>query len=176
VTVGDSSSIITTLLCPDTPPPDPPDPIDPPVPPDPIDPPIPPQPPDPIPLTPVVPDQPSTPGAVFPPGPRPPTAGKGSVAGLASSNLARCVRRLPRMTVRGPNISRVSVFVDGRLVRRVRAGLLQRRVTVSRLGSVAPGSHRVSARVRFRLGSGSGPLTLVRRVRICRALLPRFTG
>ena len=176
VTVGDSSSIITTLLCPDTPPPDPPDPIDPPVPPDPVDPPIPPQPPDPIPLTPVVPDQPVTPGAVVPPGPRPPDAGKGSVAGLASSNLARCVARLGRVTVRGPNISQVSVFVDGRLVRRVRAGLLQRRVTVSRLGRVAPGSHRVSARVRFRLGSGSGPLTLVRRVRICRALLPRFTG
>ncbi|HET8949621.1 MAG TPA: hypothetical protein VFN44_03895, partial [Solirubrobacteraceae bacterium] len=176
-TVEDSSSIITTLLCPDTPPPDPPDPPDPPIPPDPINPPIPPQPPDPSPLTPVVPDQPVTPGAVVPPGPNPPVvAGKGATAGIASSNLARCVARLPRVSLRGTNISSVAVSVDGRLVRQVRGTLLQRRLTVSRLGSVAPGPHRVTARVRFRLGSGTGPLTLVRRVRICRALLPRFTG
>ena len=176
VIVEDSSSIDTTLLCPDTPPPDPPDPPDPPVPPDPIGPPVPPQPVDPFPITPVVPDQPLTPGAVFPPGPRPPAAGQGSVAGLASSRLARCVTRLPRVAVRGTNISRVTVFVDGRRVARVRAGLLRRLVTVSRLGRVAPGPHRIAARVRFRLGSGTRPLTLVRRVRICRALLPRFTG
>jgi hypothetical protein len=86
------------------------------------------------------------------------------------------VARLPRVTLRGTNISRVAVYVDGRLVRQVRGTPLQRRLVVSRLRRVAPGPHRVVARVRFRLGSGTGPLTLVRRVRICRALLPRFTG
>ena len=93
-----------------------------------------------------------------------------------AAQAARCVARLPRVSLRGTNISRVAVFVDGRLVRRVRGRLLQRRLTVSRLGRVAPGPHRVVTRVRFRLGSGTSPLTLVRRVRICRALLPRFTG
>jgi hypothetical protein len=175
-TVEDSSTIDTTLTCPDILPPDPPDPPDPPVPPDPPDPPVPPQPPDQIPLTPVVPDQPVEPGSVIPPGPRPPAAGQGGVAGVAGFGTGHCVTHLRRLTVRGTHISRVAVFVDGRLVRRARVMPLQRRLTVSHLGRLAPGPHRVVARVRFRLGSGTGPLTLVRRVRICRALLPRFTG
>jgi hypothetical protein len=174
-TVEDSSTIDTTLTCPDIPPPDPPDPPDPPVPPDP-DPPVPPQPPDEVPLEPVVPDQPLTPGSVIPPGPRPPEAGQGGVAGIAGTGTGRCVAHLRRLTVRGTNMSRVAVRVDGRVVRRVHPRPLQRRVTVSHLGRLAPGPHRVVARVRFRLGSGTGPLTLVRRVRICRALLPRFIG
>jgi hypothetical protein len=174
-TVEDSSTIDTTLTCPDIPPPDPPDPPDPPVPPDP-DPPVPPQPPDEPPLTPVVPDQPLTPGSVIPPGPRPPDAGQGDVAGIAGSGTGHCVVHLRRLTVRGTNISRVAVFVDGRLVRRARVRPLQRGLTVSRVGRLAPGPHRVVVRVRFRLGSGTAPLTLVRRVRICRARLPRFTG
>jgi hypothetical protein len=175
-TVEDSSTIDTTLTCPDTSPPDPPDPPDPPVPPEPPEPPVPPQPPDEIPLTPVVPDQPVVPGPVIPPGPRPPDAGQGGEAGVAGFGTAHCVVRLRRLTVRGTNMSRVAVFVDGRLVRRARVRPLQRGMTVSHLGRLAPGPHRVVARVRFRLGSGTAPLTLVPRVRICRARLPRFTG
>ena len=175
-TVTDSSTIITTLTCPDTPPPDPPDPPDPPVPPDPPDPPVPPQPPNPITPTPVVPGQPDVPGAVFPPGPRPPKAGQGGVAGVARSRLARCVTRLARLSLRGTNIDRVAVYIDGRLVRVVHPGTLQRRLRIRRLGRVAPGSHRVKVRVHFRLGSGTRPITLIRHVRICAALLPRFTG
>ena len=53
---------------------------------------------------------------------------------------------------------------------------LRRQLTISGLGRAAPGPHRITARVRFRLGSGTSPLTLSRRVRICAALLPRFTG
>jgi hypothetical protein len=52
----------------------------------------------------------------------------------------------------------------------------QRRLGLARLRGLSPGPHRVAARVRFRLGSGTRPVRLVLRVRICRALLPRFTG
>jgi len=175
-TVNDSSTIITTLTCPDTPPPEPPDPPDPPVPPDPPDPPVPPQPPNPIAPAPVVPGQSEVPGAVVPPTPRPPKAGRGGVAGARASRLARCVTNLGRITLRGANIDRVRVYVDGRLVRVVHARTLQRRLKIRRLGGVTPGTHRVTLRVRFRLGSGTRPIKLVRRVRICAALLPRFTG
>jgi len=175
-TVQDSSSIITALTCPDTPEPEPPIPPDPPVPPDPPEPPVPPQPPDPITPTPVVPDQTQVPGVVIPPGLRPPTAGQAATAGIAAERLARCVRNLGRITVRGTNIGRVAIYVDGRLVRVVHGSPLQRRLTISGLGRAAPGPHRVTARVRFRLGSATRPLTLSRRVRICAALLPRFTG
>ena len=175
-TVNDSSTIITTLTCPDTPPPEPPDPPDPPVPPDPPDPPVPPQPPNPIAPTPVVPGQSEVPGAVVPPTPRPPKAGRGGVAGARATRLARCVTKLGRITLRGSNIDRVAVYLDGRLVRVVHARTLQRRMKIRRLGDVAAGTHRVTLRVHFRLGSGTRPIKLVRRVRICAALLPRFTG
>ena len=175
-TVRYSSTVETTLTCPDVLPPDPPDPPDPPVPPDPPDPPVPPQPEAPILPAPVVPGQPSEPGAVFPSVPRPPRAGTAGVAGLASSRVRRCLARLPRIRLHGRHFSRVTVFVDGQQVRARRGRPLQRLLTVRRLGSLAPGPHRVTVRVRFRLGSGSRPLTLERRVRICAAALPRFTG
>ena len=122
------------------------------------------------------PASPSEPGAVFPSVPRPPRAGTAGVAGLASSRVRRCLARLPRIRLHGRHFSRVTVFVDGRRVRARRGRPLQRLLTVRRLGSLAPGPHRVTVRVRFRLGSGSRPLTLERRVRICAAALPRFTG
>jgi len=171
-----TSTIETTLLCPDIPPPDPPDPEPPnPEPPNP-EPPLPPQPSPQEPLAPVVPGQVRRPGAVRPPGPAPPLAGAAGVAGLQSSKLARCVTRVPRIRIRGARIGRVRVFVDGRLVRRIRGGPLQRRITIARLGRLGPGRHRVTARVRFRLGSGTRPLILTRHFRICAAARPRFTG
>jgi hypothetical protein len=114
---------------------------------------------------------------VFPDVPRPPEAGTAGVAGLSSSRPARCVVRLGRLSVRARHVSRVSVSIDGRRVRVVRATPLQRRVAIRRLArNLAPGRHTIVARVQFRLGSGTRPLRLVRRVLICRALLPRFTG
>src|SRR4051794_9549128 len=176
VTVDDSSRIATTLTCPDEPTPEPPVPPDPPVPPNPPNPLIPPQPPTPIPLTPVVAGQPDQPGAVIPPGPRPPAAGRSAVAGIQSANQARCVSRLSRITLHGTRIARATVFVDGRLVRRLRGTPLQRRLRISRAGRLAAGRHRVTVRVTFSLGSGARPLTLTRSVTICRASKPRFTG
>jgi hypothetical protein len=171
-----TSAIETTLLCPDIPPPDPPNPEPPnPEPPNP-EPPLPPQPSPVQPLTPVVPGQVQEPGAVRPAGARPPLAGAAGVAGLQSSKLARCVARVPRIRLRGARVSRVRVFLDGHLVRRVSTGPLQRRVAITRLGRVGAGPHRMTARVTFRLGSGTRPLILVRRFRICAAALPRFTG
>ena len=46
---------------------------------------------------------------------------------------------LGRITLRGANIDRVAVYVDGRLVRVVHARTLQRRLKIRRLGRVAPG-------------------------------------
>ena len=83
------------------------------------------------------------------------------------ATYGRCLARLPRIRLHGRHFSRVTVFVDGRQVRARRGRPLQRLLTVRRLGSLAPGPHRVTVRVRFRLGSGSRPLTLERRVRIC---------
>ena len=177
-TVTYSSTIDTTLTCPDTPPPDPPDPPDPPIPPVPPDPPVPPQPVEPIPPTPDVPGLPDVPSAVFP-DVSPPRAGAAGAAGISVSQLARCVTRLPRLSIRGRNISRVSVLLNGRRIRVIRPAVLQRRLTLRSLTgrAVTPGRrYTIAARVRFRLGSGTRPLALVERVRICRALLPRFTG
>jgi hypothetical protein len=173
-TVQDSSTISTALTCPDVPPPDPPDPE--PEPPDPIHPVVPPQPPDLDPLTPVVPDQGRQPGPVFPPVPRPPHAGDAGVAGLVRARLGRCVERAPRLRLRGTRIGRLVVRVDGRVVQRLRSGPLQRRLTIAGHRGLRPGRHRVVVRVTFRLGSGTPPVTLSRRVRICRPVLPRFTG
>ena len=147
-----------------------------PQPPDPIHPVVPPQPPDVDPLTPVVPDQGGQPGPVFPPVPRPPHAGDAGVAGLVRARLARCVERIPRLRLRGTRISRLVVRVDGRVVQRLHGGPLQRQLTIRRQRGLAPGRHRIAVRVTFRLGSGSPPVTLSRRVRICRPVLPRFTG
>ena len=176
VTVKDTDTIPTTLTCPDKLPPDPPKPIDPPVAPNPPDPPVPPQPPAPDPLEPVVPGQPVRPGVVIPPGPRPPRAGAAGVTGLAESQIGRCLAGLPHLVLRGRHISRVRVSVDGRVVRRLRGRPLERRLTIVLPRHLAPGPHRMVAHVQFRLGSGTSQLTLIRRVRICRALAPRFTG
>ena len=174
--IHDSSRILTTLRCPDIPTPEPPDPVDPPIPPIPPDPPVPPQPITPIPISPVVPGQATLPGAVAPPLPRPPQAGRAAVAGIVMRGLGRCVTRVPRMTLRGTRISDAAVFLDGRLVRRLRPTLLQRQTRIPGLPRPRAGRHRVTVRVSFQLGSGSRPRTLTRVIRICAATRPRFTG
>ena len=81
--------------------------------------------------------------------------------------------------MRGRHVSRVALFLDGRRIRLLRGTPLQRRHVIRNLArrTVTPGRlYTMVARVQFRLGSGTRPLSLVRRVRICRALLPRFTG
>ncbi len=90
--VGDSSSIVTSLLCP-PPEPQPPDPPGP-------------QPPDP-------------PRPVIPPGPEPPDSGNGGTAGArVPAGSAGCVRaRALRVNLRVARVARVRVSVDGRRVR-----------------------------------------------------------
>jgi hypothetical protein len=173
-TVDASWTWTTTLTCPDVPPPEPPDPE--PVPPEPPHPVVPPQPPNPDPLTPAVPGQPHRPVPVEPPVPRPPRAGTAGVAGLVRARLARCVERIPRTVLRGTRIGRLVMRLDGRVVHRLRSGPLQRRLVIRRLRGLDPGRHRITVRVTFRLGSGTPPVTLSRRVVICRPVLPRFTG
>lgn len=183
-TVEDDSTIQTTLICrgvrltPLTPtvPPRPPGTPVPPIAPAPPHPPAPPQPPGPIPPAPVVPGQPVEPGAVAPPGPAPPVAGRAGTARFALPTRRACVSRIPRLRLSGTRISRVSVFVDGRIVGRRSLTSLQRRTSVSRVRQVGAGSHLVTVRVSFRLGSGTRPLTLTRRVTVCAAARPRFTG
>jgi hypothetical protein len=159
-TVTDDDSIATILLCPDDPEPKPPAPV-------PYDPPGPERPRD-----------PDTPGPVVPSGPRPPNAGDAAVARVAFARATRrCLRtRIPRVDLSGTRISRVRIFVNGRLRRGLNFRTLQsrRRPRVT----LAPGRYRVTARVRFERGSGTPPLALTRTVRICgrRAAAPRFTG
>jgi hypothetical protein len=80
------------------------------------------------------------------------------------------------VTVSGTRISRVRIFVNGRPRRTLNVRILQRRVR-TRI-TLAPGRHRVTARVAFELGSGTPPVSLMQTVRICppRAHAPRFTG
>ncbi len=61
-------------------------------------------------------------------------------------------------------------------MRRLRGRPLERMLTIVLPRHLAPGPHRMVAHVQFRLGSGTSQLTLIRRVKICRALAPRFTG
>jgi hypothetical protein len=66
--------------------------------------------------------------------------------------------------------------VNGRLEHDVRLAPLQKRV-LPRL-KLAQGRNRVRVRVAFQLGSGSGPVSLKRVLRLCRFLAarPTFTG
>ncbi len=155
-TVTDEDSISTILLCPSAP--EPPDPV-------PVDPPGP-QPP----LPSVV------PGPVAPPGPRPPNAGDAAVAGLLLRQAVRgCIgSRVPRVNFRGTRIAGVRISINGRPVRSLTLNVLQRRARPR--VTLAPGTYRISARVRFQNGSGTPAVTLARRFRICRPPAARCTA
>jgi hypothetical protein len=66
--------------------------------------------------------------------------------------------------------------VNGQLERDVRLVPLQKRV-LPRL-KLSRGDNHVRVRITFQLGSGSGPITLRRVLRVCqaRAARPPFTG
>jgi hypothetical protein len=117
------------------------------------------------------------PGPVVPPGPRPPNAGDAAVAGLLFKKATQgCIgTRVPRVAFRGTRIRRIRVFVNGHEDRRLTVRTLQRRVRPR--VRLAPGTYRIAVRVLFQRGSGTPPLTLRGRARICgRAAQPRFTG
>ena len=155
-TVSDSSSVTTTLRCPDVGP-------EPPLP-QPGPPPVPLPNPAPAPVAPIA-----------PPGPVPPTGG---VAGAASFNRPRgCITRASQLRLTGVRMDRVRVSVDGRPQGTKTLAILQRR-TAPLLRAFSPGRHVVTLRVRFQPGSDSAPVTLRRVVEVCprRAALPRFTG
>jgi hypothetical protein len=150
-TVTDEDSIATILLCPDSPEPQPPQPSGG--------------------------GDPDEPGPVAPAGPKPPRAGDAAVARLQFRRATRrCLRtRIPRVHLSGTRISRIRIYVNGRLRRGLNLRTLQRRHRPR--VTLAPGRYRVTARVRFQRGSGTPPVTLTRTVRICgRATAPRFTG
>lgn len=127
----------------------------------------------PPPLEPAVPVEPGPPPSpVTPPGPTPPGAG---VAGAVSlSPLRSCLRRGSVATIRGERISRVALFVGGRRIRGLSIRPLRHQVKIRLTRSFRPGRYRVTARIHFQRGSGTPPLVLVRRVRVCAP--PRFTG
>jgi hypothetical protein len=75
----------------------------------------------------------------------------------------------------GTRVTRIQVFVNGRLKRALRMGALERRLT--RRLRLGPGRHRLRVRVTFQRGSGSPPVTLRRAIRVCKARArPSFTG
>jgi hypothetical protein len=155
VSVNDESSIATSLTCPPTPPT--------------------PQPPQP---QPPAPPPPAPPSPLVPPGPKPPDAGDAARAGFLVRQATRgCIRgRVPRLNFQGTRISRIQVFVNGNLRRRLTVQTLQRRVTPR--VTLPPGSYRLAVRVTFQRGTGSPPVTFRRRIRICaaKAARPPFTG
>jgi hypothetical protein len=159
VSASDDASTILSCPPPDGGGPEPPvEPVDPPGP-------TPPRPPD-------------VPGPVQPPGPPPPQAGvAGRAAFLSLRGTRRCVvSRVYRVRVRGTRIARITIFVNGRLRRRVTMGTLARRVTPR--VTLSAGRNRVVVHVRFQRGSGTAPVTLSRVVEVCPppAAGPRFTG
>lgn len=150
-----SDTIDTIILCPDQPAPPIPEPPGPPGP------------------------GPPEPGPVVPPGPTPPDAGSAGRAALLFEHAIRgCIRgRVPRINLRGTRISRVRVYVNGDLRRRLTVESLQRRVTPR--VTLAPGRYRIAARVNFQNGSGTSPVTLRGTVEICGAQArraPAVTG
>jgi hypothetical protein len=155
--VSASDSIATRLTCPPTPPT--------------------PQPPAPQPPAPQ-PQPPAPPSPLVPPGPKPPDAGDAARARFLFRQATRgCIRgRVPRLSFQGTRIARVQVFVNGNLRRRLTVRTLQRRVTPR--VTLPPGSYRLAVRVTFQRGTGSPPVTLRRRIRICAAMAarPPFTG
>jgi hypothetical protein len=118
------------------------------------------------------------PSPLVPPGPTPPDSGDAAHAGfILSQATAGCIRtRVPRVNLQGTRIARIRVYVNGRLRRRLTVQALQRRLTPR--VQLAPGRYRLSVRVTFDRGTGSPPVTLTRRIRICGVLAarPPFTG
>ena len=118
------------------------------------------------------------PSPVVPPGPAPPDADDAAVAGaIVRKTAAGCIRtRAPRVQFQGTRVARVHVYVDGRLRRSVTVRAPQSRLTPRLL--LRPGGHSVKVRVTFQRGTGSPPVVLATRVRICRAAraTPAFTG
>jgi hypothetical protein len=115
---------------------------------------------------------------VVPPGPKPPDAGDAAHAGfILRQATAGCIRtRVPRVNFEGTRIARIQVYVNGRLRRRLTVQSLRARVTPRVL--LSPGRYRLSVRVSFQRGTGSPPVTFRRTIRICGALAarPPFTG
>jgi hypothetical protein len=145
-TLQDSDSIETILLCPDQPPPPIPEPLPGP--------------------------DPDGAGPVVPPGPPPPNAGAAARAGLIFERaIAGCIRsRVPLVDLRGTNIRRVRVSVNGRLIRGLTVRTLQARLRPR--VTLAPGRYRIRVRVAFTRGSGSPSVTFAGRIRICAAQAP----
>jgi hypothetical protein len=123
------------------------------------------------------PQPPEPPSPVVPPGPKPPDAGDAGRAGLLFLQATkRCIRnRAPRVNFQGTRIARIQVFVNGQLRRGLTVESLQRRLTPR--VTLAPGRYRVAVRITFEHGTGSPPVTLTGRIRICAPIAqPRFTG
>jgi hypothetical protein len=151
-TVDDDDAIATYLRCPDAPPP-------------------------PIPVDPIDGDDAEEPGPVAPAGRRPPEAGVAAKARFLFRQATRgCLHtRIPRVDFTGTRIAEIRLLVNGRLRRDLNIRTL-RAVERPRI-TLAPGRHRITARVTFQRGSGTPPVTLTRIVRICAPPgLPRFTG
>jgi hypothetical protein len=115
---------------------------------------------------------------VLPPGPAPPDADDAAVAGaIVRKVTAACIRtRAPRVQFQGTRIARVQVYVNGRLQRALTVHSLQTRL-IPRV-TLGPGGYTVKVRVTFQRGTGSPPVVLASRFRVCgppRAG-PSFTG
>ncbi|HET8874530.1 MAG TPA: hypothetical protein VFM83_12675, partial [Gaiellaceae bacterium] len=124
------------------------------------------------------PQPPRPPDPLVPPGPQPPDSSDAAHAGfILRQATAGCIRtRVPRVNFQGTRIARIRVYVNGQLRRRLTVESLQRRLTPR--VHLAPGRYRLSVRVTFDRGTGSPPVTLTRRIRICGVLAarPPFTG
>jgi uncharacterized repeat protein (TIGR01451 family) len=159
-TVTDSDTIATALVC-RPPEPTPPEPT----------------PPDPQPLEPVDPGNPD--GPVEPDGETPPDAGDSGDAGIkVLPARAGCVRTgsLERVNMTDVRIATVRIYANGQFRKKITPGILQRNITVR--VTLPPGRYRITAHVTFQLGSGTPPVIVAQRVRICaaRTLPIRFTG
>jgi hypothetical protein len=161
ITVTDDDTIYTTLRCPDAPP-DPPIPV-------PTPEPEPAPGPDPLPGP--------APSPIIPPGPTPPDAGAGGVAGISASS-ARCISRASQIRLTGERVSVLSVSVNGRRIANRKLRLLQRRsFPLTRI--FAPGRYVLAIRVTFERGSATAPVTLTRTITVCGTAAraaPRVTG
>jgi hypothetical protein len=80
--------------------------------------------------------------------------------------------------VRGRRIARVTFYRDGKRIKTINARRGQRAFKIQISPANTVGVHRVSARIRFRAGSGTRARTLRLSYQRCRkqAVRPRFTG
>jgi hypothetical protein len=111
-----------------------------------------------------------------PPGPTPPVAGAGGIAGLSASNRG-CIRRASQLQLTGRRMQAFSVSVDGRRISARTLRILQRRATpLTRV--FAPGRYLLTVRVSFQPGSATAPVALSRVVTVCgpTTRAPRVTG